>query len=178
MTGACRAITPHASRRTPQYRRSGDARCHDVPASHDRLGMSNGPGNLTPNAPLQYAGPTTATARTLPLPDHRDSGRDVPFHARPLLERTGLQLAHRCGAAAMLLFLGGVAAAVKQREYRPLLLATFVLADVALAGAVVAWRSARSGGRTAREALWAGAFGLVWLAPSAVWLAIRSLTEE
>jgi hypothetical protein len=145
--------------------------------------MSNGPGNLTPPVPLDGPGPTPATATPppstpSPSPDTPVTAHDVPFDARPLAERAGLQVAHRCGAAAMLLFLGGTAAAVTKREYRPLLLATFVLADVALAGAVVAWRSARAGGRDTAEAFAAGVFSAVWLAPSAVWLAIRRLTGE
>jgi hypothetical protein len=93
-------------------------------------------------------------------------------------ERVALGVAHRCGAAAMLLFLGGVAAAATGREYRPLLLGAFALGDVALAGAMAAWAVARRGGRGTREALGAGAFAVLWLAPSAVWLLIRRLGDD
>src|SRR5215203_2570260 len=147
--------------------------------------MFNGPADTpSPSSPFDLVASTSAAA-PVPAPDPGTPSSsdalpvvETPFGLRPLWERAGLQLAHRCGAAAMLMFVGGVAAAATRREYRPLLLGAFVLADVALAGALVAWRSARAGNRSAREAVVAAAFSAAWLAPSAVWLAIRRFSDE
>ena len=131
-----------------------------------------------PPAPYDITIPTTIPTPGLPVPADESDALASPDEARSLWERTGLQVAHRCGAAAMLVYFGAVAAAVTRREYGSLLLAAFVLADVALAGALLAWRLARAGNRSTREAFAAAVFSTLWLAPSFIWLAIRQFARE
>jgi hypothetical protein len=105
---------------------------------------------------------------------------DAPAEAvlPSLAERTGLQLGHRLGAAALLVLVAGAGAFFAHKPHAALLLLAFGCADLAFLGSFVSLALGRRAGRRSGEALGTALFCAAVLLAAAALLAASRLRES